>query len=113
VIGTITDGSDFDNYGSFADCAWIIAPSLAQEITITFSEFSTEAGFDFVRVFQCVDVECLSESREQIGELSGVLEQESSFTISTGYMLVTFTSDSSVEEAGFFASWTSSSEVGA
>jgi hypothetical protein len=72
-------------------------------ITISFSEFSTEPRSDVVRVFQCVDMECLQQ--QQLAELSGTYATVPVTTATTGFMKVVFTSDKSGTRDGFTASW--------
>jgi len=49
--GTITDGSGNFYYGNNLDCSWTISPPGASSVTLNFTEFNTESGFDFVRVY--------------------------------------------------------------
>jgi hypothetical protein len=88
-----------------ANCAWILASSGASPITITFSQFSTEANYDFVTVYQCTSVECTSTT--VLATLTGTYFTAQTATSASGYMLVTFTSDYILNREGFTASWTS------
>lgn len=103
--GTFSDGpSDYLNY---ADCQWmIIAPGGSSRIAVTFTSFSTEQGYDYVRLYQCTDAVCAApQLLAELSGTSGVAGQ--SFTASSGYVLVKFTSDGSVTSSGFAAQWTS------
>jgi hypothetical protein len=103
--GTFSDGSGIANYGDFADCKWLISPSGAARITITFTMFQTELGYDFARVYLCADEGCISQ--QQVARLSGSYTAPQVVTVNSGHALVWFSSDSSVSAAGFNASWTS------
>lgn len=49
--GTITDGSGSANYANYADCSWAIQPVGADYVTMQFTSFNTEAGYDSVMVY--------------------------------------------------------------
>ena len=112
--GEISDGSLGQAYINNANCQWLVAADA--EISLTFTYFVTEANFDFVRVYKCYSTSC--STRELIVELSGsaargtlasstgVASLDAAYTSSTGYLLVEFVSDSSVQEEGFGAEWT-------
>jgi hypothetical protein len=97
--GTISDGtSDYTNY---ANCNWLIASSGL--ISLSFSSFNTESGYDFVTINRCTSS---SSCVEEVARLSGSSVSLSTiYTSSTGYMQVVFTSDGSVLGSGFVASW--------
>jgi hypothetical protein len=122
--GTITDGSGSSTYPNNANCRWIIAPGAGFLVTITFSEFATEYRSDFVYVSSCTNSSCatttqlaaLSGSPEYISQMSALFRGfEPAFLIpwfytsTTGFMLVTFTSDDYEfieKQSGWSASWT-------
>ena len=106
ATGSLSDGSGSALYGNNANCKWIIAPPGASEVTITFTEFSTESCCDFVRVWQCTDLLC-SSTGPPITSLQGNYGGPKRYTASTGYMMVQFTTDSSITSSGFSATWTS------
>ncbi len=105
VSGTLSDGSGTSPYSHLANCEWIIAPPGTVQTNITFTEFSTQANKDFVRVFECLDTTCIQQPK-QLAALSGTLSG-TVVTSGTGIMKVVFTSDSDVNSAGFSASWNS------
>jgi hypothetical protein len=72
------------------------------EITISFSFFDIEAGSDFVTINRCSSPTC--RTVEQVARLSGN-SSLSTYTSSTGYLQVVFTSDDNGTAAGFIASW--------
>jgi hypothetical protein len=49
--GSFTDGSGANDYLNNSDCMWLIQPSGATSITLSFSAFNTESGYDYVRVY--------------------------------------------------------------
>ncbi len=53
--GTFTDGSGSANYLNNAHCTWVIAPPGANQITLNFPTFDTEAGYDSVNVYDGAD----------------------------------------------------------
>ena len=105
--GSVSDGSG--DYSSYANCQWIIAPSGASQITLTFTSFKTESGYDYVRVSSCSDSTC--GTKVLLRELSGTYSTLPVVTSSTGYMLIELTSDSSTVYSGFIALWTPSSSL--
>jgi hypothetical protein len=102
--GSFSDGSP-GAYQAKSDCSWIIAPTAAAQVTITFTSVSTESGYDFIWVYTCADVNCGPQTRNLIVQLSGT--ESGSYTSTSGYMLVVFKSDGGVNDDGFEASWTS------
>lgn len=90
-----------DGYADSADCQWLLTcPSAASVITLTFSSFSTESSFDFVRVYD--DGNQMHMLLSLDGEY-GDASPHAPVTSSGGIMLVRLTSDSSVSKAGFHA----------
>ena len=87
--GSFSDGPG--NYGDNANCEWFISGS---GITLSFSGFGTESGYDFVRVY---------DGSTQLGSFSG--SSVPAPLTSSGSMRVVFTSDGSVQDTGFTASY--------
>jgi hypothetical protein len=102
----MSDGSGSSNYQNNANCKWILAPGAGFQVTITFSEFSTEGGYDSLKLWECAEADCVGVT--QLASLSGDYPPSLSYTSTTGYMLIVFTSDASVAASGWSASWTSS-----
>lgn len=99
--GSFNDGSSGNNYGNNQFCYWYIAPPCANSVTLSFSQFNTEAGYDGVIVFDgdnTDDPQLLNTSGTTI---------PASVTSSGGEMLVVFISDFSVRMQGFAANYTS------
>ncbi len=104
--GTFSDGSGASNYANSATCQWIIAPTGATQVSVTFTEFSTESCCDILRVYQCATSMC--EDAQLIAELSGTYSTAPTILSTSGYVLVQFWSDYEVNQAGFIATWSSS-----
>jgi hypothetical protein len=83
----------------------MIAQPSALALTLSFTDFSTQAGKDIVRVLQCTDISC--SSQQQLAELSGWYSTTQFVISTTGFMKVVFNSDASVNYDGFTAtaSW--------
>jgi hypothetical protein len=102
--GTLSDGSVTWNYASNTTCEWmIVVPS--SSVTMNFYNVDTQAGKDFVRVWQCSDLACTQQL--QLAEMSGLGVRDQIMTSTTGFMKVSFTSDASVNFEGFYGTWTS------
>lgn len=97
--GTISDGSSTSNYDNNMACNWSISPPGATSITLTFSNFNTEANYDFVKIWDSPD-----NSGTVLGNFSGTA-LPASVTANSGSMLVRFTSDPSVVAAGWTATY--------
>ena len=112
VSGTFSDGSGYgNNYGNNEDCWWLIAAPGTDTISVSFSSFRTESGDDYVRIFRCDTAACETDSTERIASLSGSSVSSSDvYSSSTGFLKVTFTSDSSSTSRGFNGTWSIHSE---
>ena len=102
ATGSFTDGSGTNDYNYNSDCKWLIQPAGATSITLSFSAFSTEPGWDFVTVY-----DGSTTSGTVLGHFSGT-SIPANVTSTGGSMLVYFTSDNSINAAGWSASYTSS-----
>ena len=94
-------GGPTGSYSNSENCSFLISIPCAQSITLTFSQFSTESGFDYIRIYNGPNTTSpllLSTSGYSI---------PSAVTATSGYMYITFTTDGSVTSSGFAASWTS------
>jgi len=103
ATGTITDGSGAADYANRLNCSWLIQPPLAGSsvITLTFTAFATELGFDFVTVYNGPNA-----TFPQLGRFSGAT-LPAVLTATNGAMFITFTSDVSDVAAGWSAGYTS------
>ena len=103
--GSITDGSG--SYSDGEDCSWVIS-SVGSSISISFSQFETESSSDRVVIYSCSssDGATSCKSSSELASLSGrSISSSRSWTSTTGYMRVRFTSDSSGTGAGFVGNW--------
>ena len=82
-------------------CDKLIQPSGGGAITLTFTSFSTEEWYDFVRVYNGT-----TTSAPLLGSFSGN-SLPPVLTANSGSMLIRFTSDGSVVAAGWSANYTS------
>ncbi len=99
--GSFNDGSGSNNYGNNQLCYWLIAPPCASSVTLSFSQFNTESGYDGVIVYNGNNTNApilLNTSGTTI---------PANVTASSGEMLVVFVSDYAVRMQGFAASYTS------
>ena len=95
--GTISDGSG--SYNNNEDCWWLIAAPGA-EISVRFSSFNTESGYDYVKIYTSSS----EDASDRIASLSGS-GSSSTYSSSTGYLRVTFTSDDIIYGNGFYGTW--------
>jgi hypothetical protein len=100
--GTFTDGSGLDKYANNSNCSWLIQPTSASSITLSFSAFNTELDFDGVIVFNGAN-----SSAPVLGQFTGATIP-SSVTSSGGSMYVVFLSDESIRSNGWNAVYNSS-----
>ena len=98
--GTFSDGSGLNNYGNNQLCFWFISPPCADSVSLSFTQFDTENGFDGVVVYDDLS------ATNQLGVFTGNTIPNS-VTSTTGKMLVAFASDYSFTQQGFTASYTS------
>ena len=107
--GTFSDGSGDSDYGNNEDCWWLISAP-GEDISVSFSSFDTESGYDYVSIDRCDTAAC--ESTERIGRLSGSSVSSSNvYSSSTGFLKVTFTSNSWGPRSGFTAEWSVQGEL--
>lgn len=89
------------NYGNSESMSGIISASAP--VTLTFTAFDTESGYDTVTVSSCATTACSTTFR-LLNYYSGSTIP-SSVTSSTGIMLIQWYSDDSVTRTGWSASW--------
>ena len=104
--GSFSDGSGASSYNNNADCKWLIQPSGATSITLSFSSFALETCCDYVRIYDGT-----TTSAPLLGSFNGT-SLPPSITSTGGDMLVHFTTDGSVTAAGWSASYTSTTGGG-
>ena len=106
--GTFDDGSGpLDDYQDNANCSWLINPQSISDstikITISFDRFNTEAGNDVVKIYKGA-----STSDSLVASYSGD-SIPPSVTVNSGEALVTFTTNGTNREPGWYISYTSQS----
>jgi len=99
--GTFDDGSGIDDYENNLDIYWLLKPTNASKITLSFLSFDTESDYDYVTIY---DGE--TTSSPVIGRFSGT-SIPAPVTSSGGVMLVRFRSDASVTGPGWRAKYES------
>ena len=98
-----------NNYQNSEAMSGIIAPTGADSVTLVFSSFNTEEGYDFVTVKSCTTIYCSETSL--LGEFSGSTIP-GRLTSNTGIMLIEWSSDYIYANyPGWSASWTSLSNA--
>jgi len=101
--GSFSDGSGNLDYAHNQSCSWLIQPTGATSVTLSFSSFNTEQNVDSVTVYDGT-----SSADPVLGNFSGG-SIPSSVTSNGGDMYVEFNSNSTINDAGWDASYTSTS----
>jgi Zn-dependent metalloprotease len=99
--GTFTDGSGTSQYANNSNCSWLIQPTNAGNITLSFTEFNTELNYDGVIVYNGANA-----SAPVLGQFSGTTIP-SPVIATGGRMFVTFLSDEALRSGGWTANYTS------
>ena len=98
--GTFNDGSGANNYANNTNCSWLIQPTNASAITLTFSDFNTELNNDGVIVYDGAN-----NSAPVLGQFSGT-SIPNAVTSTGGSMYVEFVSNVSNRKQGWTANYT-------
>lgn len=80
---------------------WKIQPAWASNLTLTFTEFNTEAGADVVKIYDASNNSLLATYS---GEYSAG-NMPAPVTIPSGKLFMTFQSDGAVNKPGWTAEW--------
>ncbi len=104
--GTFADGSASNNYANNTSCSWLIQPTNATAITLSFSAFNTELNYDGVIVYDGAN-----NTAPVLGQFSGT-SIPNSVTSTGGSMYVEFLSDPAVRGQGWTANYTSTITTG-
>jgi hypothetical protein len=104
TMGTVTDNSGSNNYVNNMSCEKLIQTVNSKNITLVFTEFSTEADYDFVRIYNGS-----TTAAPLLGQYSGN-SLPSSVTATDGSMLITFTTDATVVASGWSATYISNND---
>lgn len=99
--GTFSDGSGIDKYANNSQCAWLIQPTTANTITLSFTSFDTELDYDGVIVFDGAN-----NTAPVLGQFTGAT-LPSSVTSTGGSMYVLFLSDEALRSNGWNANYNS------
>lgn len=103
---TLCSGNFYDSGGTIANYAhnenwtYTIAPTGAGGVTVVFTQFDTESGYDFLRIY-----DGSSTAAPLIGTYSGTTSP-GTVTSSGGALTFRFTSDGSTYKTGWAANWT-------
>lgn len=100
--GSFTDPGGNGNYADQERAAWLISPANAQSVTLTFSSFDTEAGYDYLYIYAGTDA-----SGDFLGRYDGNT-LPGSFTAQNGSLFLEFRSDCATNRPGWVANWTCS-----
>ncbi|MBN2273765.1 MAG: Ig-like domain-containing protein [Bacteroidales bacterium] len=103
--GIVTDNSGSSDYGNNMTCAKLIQPSGGGPIVLQFTEFTTESGYDYVRVYDGA-----TTSAALLGSFSGS-SLPPVLTSGGGSMLITFTTDNNITAAGWSAYYISNQVI--
>lgn len=104
--GTFADGSTSNNYANNTSCSWLIQPTNATAITLSFSAFNTELNYDGVIVYDGAN-----NTASVLGQFSGT-SIPNAVTSTGGSMYVEFLSDPAVRGQGWTANYTSTITTG-
>ena len=104
--GIFDDGSNTNDYSNNSECSWLIQPTNASSITLSFSSFDTEQDYDGVIVYDGSD-----NSSAILNQYTGN-SIPSSVTSTGGSMYIEFLSDPAARESGWSASYNSTIVTG-
>ena len=99
--GTVTDGSSSANYNNNSNCKWIIAPPGATQITLNFTYFNLEVGYDTVFVYGGTDT-----TGTPLTYTGTTLPPQLQTPAGIGACLVKFKTDASVTAGGWSFNYT-------
>ena len=102
--GAFSDGSGY--YDNYENCWWLIAAPAGTEIKVSFSHFRTDNG-DYVSIYTCDCYDEVYGESQQILRVDGSARPSNVYRSTTGFLKVTFKSDSSGTSSGFEGTWSS------
>ncbi|MCD4746103.1 MAG: C10 family peptidase, partial [Bacteroidales bacterium] len=105
TIATFDDGSGINNYENDADCIWLIQPTGATNITLSFNAFNIEYFYDNLYIYDGDN----TSPEKLIGSFSGSALPPN-ITSTGGSMLIHFNSDWTVTRPGWEVTYTISNE---
>ena len=95
-------GGPSGDYQVNENCTLLVQPSCATSITLTFTSFETESGFDYFYVYDGTTI-----AAPQLLAANGQGTIPGPVTCTSGAMLIIWRSDVSIVYSGFECSWTS------
>jgi hypothetical protein len=99
--GSFDDGSGDWYYKNQSNCMWKIQPAWASDITLTFTEFDTEAGTDVVKIYD-------ASNNQLLATYSGAYtpgNMPAPITIPSGKLFMTFQTNGAINRPGWVAEW--------
>lgn len=100
--GSLTDGSGHKNYQDNNYCTYIIADKQQTAVSITVKQFSTQENHDYLRFWNG------HPSQDSLlMELSGEITNEYSHTFNTDSLYLTFETDDSITDQGWYLTYES------
>ena len=97
--GRFVPGGDYDNN---EDYVFIVPPGGSRTVTLYFTAFNTEAGYDWVHIYDCQDTSC--KNAVLLSSLSGSNIPPNQ-TSKTGIMKIEWKSDGAGSAEGWEAVW--------
>lgn len=94
-------GGPSGNYQNGENCSLLIDPGCALSVTLTFSQFASESGYDYLRVYNGTNA-----AAPLLLTANGT-SLPPTVTANSGKMFITWISDGSVVYNGWAAQWTS------
>ena len=118
AAGTLQYGTPGALYRANSDYMWSIVIHGAEWVKLRFSLFDIERRYDMVKIYECTgalhDTHCSNDtSWTLLAQLSGSLADNTApasiqdWFVAQGGIRVHFTADSTIQKAGFEATWTS------
>ncbi len=92
-------GGPSGDYQDSENCTFRISPACADTVILTIHAFSTESGYDYLRIYDGI-----SNSGTLLFSASGTTTTQT-VKAPSGNMFVQFTSDGSVTSSGYYLSW--------
>ena len=99
--GSFNDGSNDWYYKNQTNCMWKVTPPWAANLTVSFTEFNTEAGADVLKIYDASNNSLLATYS---GEYTSG-NMPAPITIPSGKLFMTFQSDGAINKPGWTAEW--------
>lgn len=102
--GDVVESPNYPHkYSPLSNCKWTLEGPQGHNILLQFQEFETEKSFDIVQILVGGRTE---DKSVNLATLSGKQELSNKLFVSaSNFMIIKFSTDSSVERKGFRASW--------